>query len=96
MATLHAGSNTMPNKAFATVQLQDGSCIDAKLVVGADGGNSRVRQMADLRTFSWSYNQRGLVATVATNLPNSTAWQVSLLMTVCYMLVHCKLSWNPS
>jgi 2-polyprenyl-6-methoxyphenol hydroxylase-like FAD-dependent oxidoreductase len=30
---------------------------------------------ADLRTFSWSYHQRGLVATVRTDAPNSTAWQ---------------------
>ena len=32
-------------------------------------------QCADLRTFSWSYAQRGLVASVATEAPNQTAWQ---------------------
>ena len=30
---------------------------------------------ADLRTFSWSYHQRGIVATVRTQHPNDTAWQ---------------------
>ena len=30
---------------------------------------------ADLRTFSWSYHQRGIVATVRTERPNDTAWQ---------------------
>lgn len=29
----------------------------------------------DLRTFSWSYHQRGIVATVQTERPNDTAWQ---------------------
>jgi ubiquinone biosynthesis monooxygenase Coq6 len=31
--------------------------------------------MAGLRTVGWSYNQRGLVATVATAEPSATAWQ---------------------
>ena len=29
----------------------------------------------DLRTFSWSYHQRGIVATVQTERPTDTAWQ---------------------
>lgn len=35
----------------------------------------QVRAMAGLRTISWPYHQRGLVATVATTTPNDTAWQ---------------------
>ena len=35
---------------------------------------------ADLRTFSWSYHQRGMVATVRTRHPNDTAWQRFLRM----------------
>ncbi len=34
--------------------------------------------MAQLRTVSWSYKQRGLVATVATATPNASALQVFL------------------
>ena len=34
--------------------------------------------MAQLRTVSWSYKQRGLVATVATDTPNTSALQVFL------------------
>ena len=63
--------------AYATLQLQ-GSSIKAKLVVGSDGGNSKVRQMAQLRTVFWPYKQRGLVATVATDVPNTSALQVFL------------------
>ena len=35
----------------------------------------RIRSAAGLRTISWGYNQRGVVATVATDAPNDTAWQ---------------------
>lgn len=66
------------SNAFASLQLEGGSTIKAKLVVGSDGGNSKVRQMAQLRTVSWSYKQRGLVATVATANPNTSALQVFL------------------
>ena len=66
------------SNAFASLQLEGGSTIKAKLVVGSDGGNSKVRQMAQLRTVSWSYKQRGLVATVATATPNTSALQVFL------------------
>lgn len=31
--------------------------------------------MAGFRTMGWQYHQRGLVATVATEYPNDTAWQ---------------------
>lgn len=72
-------SGTMQSSnAFASLQLEGGPTIKAKLVVGSDGGNSRVRQMAQLRTVSWSYKQRGLVATVATATPNTSALQVFL------------------
>ncbi len=35
----------------------------------------RVRSAAGLRTVGWSYEQRGVVATVETRYPNGTAWQ---------------------
>jgi ubiquinone biosynthesis monooxygenase Coq6 len=43
--------------------------------VAADGARSRVRDLAGFRTVGWSYNQRGLVATVATAESSDTAWQ---------------------
>ncbi len=45
---------------------QDGRVVNARLVVAADGANSKVRQMAGLRTYGWDYNQRAVVATVQT------------------------------
>ncbi len=50
--------------------------ITTRLIVGADGANSRVRQHAGIETNGWSYNQSGLVTTIRTELPHQeTAWQ---------------------
>ncbi len=50
------------------VSLDDGTRIQATLIVGADGGNSRVRELCNIRTVQWSYQQTALVATVETEL----------------------------
>ena len=72
-------AGAMPgSNAFASLHLEGAPAVKAKLVVGSDGGNSKVRQLAQLRTVSWSYKQRGLVATVATATPNTAALQVFL------------------
>ncbi|CAL8467656.1 g7194 [Coccomyxa elongata] len=68
----HEGPGT---NSLAELRLAHGQTCKARLVVGADGARSRTRQLADLRTFSWSYHQRGIVATVRTQQPNDTAWQ---------------------
>lgn len=39
---------------------------------------AQVRQLAQLTTTGWSYNQRGVVATVSTEWANTSAWQVFL------------------
>ncbi|HHZ87443.1 MAG TPA: 2-octaprenyl-3-methyl-6-methoxy-1,4-benzoquinol hydroxylase [Chromatiaceae bacterium] len=47
-----------------SVSLDDGREIDATLVIGADGVNSRVRELAGIRTCGWQYPQHAVVATV--------------------------------
>lgn len=50
--------------------------ISARLLVGADGSQSAVRNGLGIRTVSGSYGQRAVVATVATDLAHQqTAWQ---------------------
>ena len=49
---------------FAEMELDCGTNIKARLVIGADGANSGVRKAAEISTHGWSYNQRGLVATL--------------------------------
>ncbi|MEQ1742798.1 MAG: UbiH/UbiF family hydroxylase [Candidatus Nitrotoga sp.] len=46
----------------AYLQLEDGRTLKAKLVVGADGGNSWVRQQAAIVAPPTLYNQHGVVA----------------------------------
>ncbi|EIE24634.1 flavin-dependent monooxygenase [Coccomyxa subellipsoidea C-169] len=70
MVNCRPSTNTL-----AELRLADGQTFHARLVVGADGARSRTRQLADLRTFSRSYHQRGIVASVRTQQVNDTAWQ---------------------
>ncbi len=53
-----------------------GTKLSARLVVGADGAHSAVRQAVGLTTESSDYRQTAIVATVATEKSHeSTAWQ---------------------
>ncbi len=44
--------------------------LKAKLLVGADGAESRVRSLADISEEKTSYNHQAIVATVSTELPH--------------------------
>ena len=58
------------------VQLDNDEELGCSLLIGADGGNSRIRELAGLRTREWSYGQQALVCTVRTQQPHAaTAWQ---------------------
>ncbi|XP_066884213.1 ubiquinone biosynthesis monooxygenase COQ6, mitochondrial isoform X2 [Kogia breviceps] len=59
------------------ITLGDGSILQTKLLIGADGHNSGVRQAAGIQNVSWNYDQSAVVATLhlleATE--NNVAWQ---------------------
>ncbi|MFO8142778.1 MAG: UbiH/UbiF/VisC/COQ6 family ubiquinone biosynthesis hydroxylase [Marinobacter sp.] len=58
------------------VELDDGRRLQAGLVVGADGAQSRLRQWSGLPTREWDYDQQAIVCTVRTSQPHRyTAWQ---------------------
>ena len=60
----------------AEVALDSGSVISAKLIVGADGGRSTIRNLAEIAYTEKSYQQMGLVALIETERPHeNTAWQ---------------------
>lgn len=60
----------------AEVTLHDGRRLATRLLVGADGRDSRVRDLAGIETQGWDYDQRAIVAHVRTALPHQeTAWQ---------------------
>ncbi len=67
---------TVTHHSHVEVTLDNESVITAKLLVGADGGRSTVRKLADISYSEKSYQQMGLVALVQTEHPHeSTAWQ---------------------
>lgn len=52
------------------VQLADGEVLSARLLVGADGARSQIREHAGIATHGWSYNQSAIVTTVAHERPH--------------------------
>ena len=59
-----------------SVELDDGSVLSAKVVVGADGGQSRLRQTVGLGVTSWDYQQHAMVIYVETGYEQQDiTWQ---------------------
>lgn len=56
------------NEAFIT--LQSGDMLTARLVVGADGANSWLRNKADIPLTYWDYRHHAMVATIRTQEPH--------------------------
>ncbi len=51
--------------ARIAVRLADKTSLDARLLVGADGARSRIRETAGIAIHGWNYGQSGIVTTVA-------------------------------
>ena len=59
--------------SHATLHLDDGTAIEADLVIGADGAHSWVRGQCDINYDYRSYNQRGVVANFSCEKPHHGA-----------------------
>ena len=60
----------------AMLELDDGTRLRARLVLAADGGDSKLRSLAGIETYTHDYGQNGLVAFVDHERPHdATCWQ---------------------
>lgn len=60
----------------ATLELDDGLRVEARIAIAADGGRSTLRELAGIATKTEDYGQRGVVGYVATERAHEdTAWQ---------------------
>lgn len=60
---------------LAKVHLESGKILRTRLVVGADGAQSRVRELSGLNMRSFSHGQRAVCCVVTTSRDHNTAWQ---------------------
>ncbi len=82
-AARRAGITLLTGELGGIEQRRDSLALDlrdrtvtAKLVIGADGAQSQVREFADLGATRTDYGQTALVAMVSTTVPHAhTAWQ---------------------
>lgn len=69
------------NDAAATVTLNDGRRLEARLLIGADGAESAVRRAAGIDTRRRSLEQKAIVATVRTEQPHANIARQHFLST---------------
>jgi 2-octaprenylphenol hydroxylase len=92
-------------RSLTQLTLQSGQLLQCRLLVGADGANSRIRTQGGFASREWDYGQQALVCTVKSELPHRyTAWQRFMttgplaflpLMTVGSAEQHyCSIVWS--
>ncbi|CAM0877845.1 unnamed protein product [Alopecurus aequalis] len=68
-------SEELRRSNLVKLDLSDGQTLYSKLVVGADGSKSNVRQTAGIKTSGWNYPQSAIICTVEHTAENDCAWQ---------------------
>nr|XP_046268623.1 ubiquinone biosynthesis monooxygenase COQ6, mitochondrial isoform X2 [Scatophagus argus] len=70
----HQAAEAIP---WVQVTLASGETVQTKLLIGADGPNSMVRQGLGIPTVKWNYDQSAVVAVLHLSEPteNNVAWQ---------------------
>ena len=77
--TLRVGSELeamQRGEAHTALYLREGEAIHARLVIGADGANSQVREMAGIGVHAWQYQQSCMLISVeCVDDPGDSTWQ---------------------
>ncbi|XP_062214032.1 uncharacterized protein LOC133915047 isoform X2 [Phragmites australis] len=68
-------SEELHRSNLVKLDLSDGQTLYSKLVIGADGSKSNVRQIAGIKTTGWNYPQSAIICTVEHVAENDSAWQ---------------------
>lgn len=81
------------------ISLQSGRQLSAKIVIGADGARSKVRELLGIESNAHDYQQKGLVTFIKTELSHQdTAWQRFLstgpLAFLPYSENVCSIVWT--
>lgn len=77
MSIKDGGAGGAGGADWPVVTLSDGTALQTRLLVGADGYNSPVRHYAGIELRGWAYNRYGVVATVRLQFEDyrAIAWQ---------------------
>ena len=83
------------------VRLSDGRELTTRLLVGADGAQSKVRELAGMVTGGWNYHQKAVVAHVRPEKSHQeTAWQRFLPSgPLAFLPLHdgrCSIVWSTT
>lgn len=69
--------STMAASTGRMLELDNGKTLSARLIVGADGARSTLRELAGIDVTSYDYHQRAMIINVETELPQQdVSWQV--------------------
>ncbi len=84
-----------------SLQLQSGVRVRADLVIGAEGANSPLRDMAGIRSSGWAYDQHAIVANVWPEQPHGDVARQRFMPTGPLALLPidngcCSIVWSTS
>lgn len=76
VSSLHPAESDAGAGSGISLVLDSGTQVHTRLLIGADGANSFVREESGFRLRQWDYGHKAIVTTVKTEKPHGyTAWQ---------------------